>query len=194
MAGGITQESIFSDGNQLPGYTQGAQNASPLSPVNRQPTSTNYLYQTFYKFQMRRLPKVNYFMQKVSLPDFASGGPIEHPTRFVSVKHPSKNVSFDNLTIEFLVDENLENWRELYDWMRSIYLVDDYKKFEPETSTHFTEGSIMLLNSAMNVNKEIRFHNLLPISLSGIDFDSTDTDLSPRIATATFAFDFYEFL
>ena len=191
---GITQESPFNDGNQLPGYTQGAQNASPLSPVNRQPTTTNYLYQTFYKFQMRRLPKVNYFMQKVSLPDFASGGPIEQPTRFVSVKHPSKNVSFDNLTIEFLVDENLENWRELYDWMRTIYLVDDYKNFESETSTHFTEGSIMLLNSAMNVNKEIRFHNLLPISLSGIDFDSTDTDLSPRIATATFAFDFYEFL
>ena len=191
---GTTQESPFNSGNQLPGYTQGAQNASPLSPINRQPTSTNYLYQTFYKFQMRRLPKVNYFMQKVSLPDFASGGPIEQPTRFVSVKHPNKNVSFDNLTIEFLVDENLENWRELYDWMRTIYLVDDYKNFESETSTHFTEGSILLLNSAMNVNKEIRFHNLLPISLSGIDFDSTDTDLSPRIATATFAFDFYEFL
>ena len=191
---GITQESPFNDGNQLPGYTQGAQNASPLSPVNRQPTTTNYLYQTFYKFQMRRLPKVNYFMQKVSLPDFASGGPIEQPTRFVSVKHPSKNVSFDNLTVEFLVDENLENWRELYDWMRTIYLVDDYKNFESETSTHFTEGSILLLNSAMNVNKEIRFHNLLPISLSGIDFDSTDTDLTPRVATATFAFDFYEFL
>ena len=194
MAIGLTQESIFNNGNQLPGYTQGAQNANPLSPVNRQPTTTNYLYQTFYKFQMRRLPKVNYFMQKVSLPDFASGGPIEQPTRFVPVKHPSKNVSFDNLTIEFLVDENLENWRELYDWMRTIYLVDDYKNFESETSTHFTEGSILLLNSAMNVNKEIRFHNLLPISLSGIDFDSTDTDLSPRIATATFAFDFYEFL
>ena len=194
MAIGLTQSSPFNDGNQLPGYTQGAQNANPLSPINRQPTTTNYLYQTFYKFQMRRLPKVNYFMQKVSLPDFASGGPIEQPTRFVSVKHPSKNVSFDNLTIEFLVDENLENWRELYDWMRTIYLVDDYKNFESETSTHFTEGSILLLNSAMNVNKEIRFHNLLPISLSGIDFDSTDTDLSPRIATATFAFDFYEFL
>ena len=194
MAIGLTQESPFNNGNQLPGYTQGAQNASPLSPINRQPTSTNYLYQTFYKFQMRRLPKVNYFMQKVSLPDFASGGPIEQPTRFVSVKHPSKNVSFDNLTVEFLVDENLENWRELYDWMRTIYLVDDYKNFESETSTHFTEGSILLLNSAMNVNKEIRFHNLLPISLSGIDFDSTDTDLTPRVATATFAFDFYEFL
>ena len=194
MAIGLTQSSPFNDGNQLPGYTQGAQNASPLSPINRQPTSTNYLYQTFYKFQMRRLPKVNYFMQKVSLPDFASGGPIEQPTRFVPVKHPSKNVSFDNLTIEFLVDENLENWRELYDWMRTIYLVDDYKNFESETSTHFTEGSILLLNSAMNVNKEIRFHNLLPISLSGIDFDSTDTDLTPRVATATFAFDFYEFL
>ena len=191
---GSTQESPFNNGNQLPGYTRGAQNANPLSPINRQPTSTNYLYQTFYKFQMRRLPKVNYFMQKVSLPDFASGGPIEQPTRFVSVKHPSRNVSFDNLSIEFLVDENLENWRELYDWMRTIYLVDDYRKFESETSTHFTEGSILLLNSAMNVNKEIRFHNLLPISLSGIDFDSTDTDLSPRIATATFAFDFYEFL
>ena len=191
---GSTQESPFNNGNQLPGYTQGAQNANPLSPINRQTTSTNYLYQTFYKFQMRRLPKVNYFMQKVSLPDFASGGPIEQPTRFVSVKHPSRNVSFDNLSIEFLVDENLENWRELYDWMRTIYLVDDYRKFESETSTHFTEGSILLLNSAMNVNKEIRFHNLLPISLSGIDFDSTDTDLSPRIATATFAFDFYEFL
>jgi hypothetical protein len=192
---GITQDSIFNDGNQLPGYTQGAQNANPLSPINRQPTSTNYLYQTFYKFQMRRLPKVNYFMQKVSLPDFASEWTNSSSPLVLSLSNtPVKMFPLSNLTIEFLVDENLENWRELYDWMRTIYLVNDYDKFEPKTTTHFTEGSILLLNSAMNVNKEVRFHNLLPISLSGIDFDSTDTDLSPRVATATFAFDFYEFL
>jgi|TARA_R100000030_G_scaffold79048_2_gene61986 hypothetical protein len=194
MAGKTTQESIFNNGNQLPGYTQGFQNSNPTSPVSNQPTTTNYLYQTFYRFSIKRLPRINYFAQKVTLPEFASVGAIQQPTRFSAVNHPSTKVSFANLNLEFIIDEKLENWRELYNWMRTIYLVNSYDDFEDKDTTHFTEGSLHILNSAMVPTQEIRFHNLLPISLSGIEFDSTDPDLAPRTATATFAFDFYEFV
>jgi hypothetical protein len=180
MAGKTTQESIFNNGNQLPGYTQGFQNSNPTSPVSNQPTTTNYLYQTFYRFSIKRLPRINYFAQKVTLPEFASVGAIQQPTRFSAVNHPSTKVSFANLNLEFIIDEKLENWRELYNWMRTIYLVNSYDDFEDKDT--------------MVPTQEIRFHNLLPVSLSGIEFDSTDPDLAPRTATATFAFDFYEFV
>ena len=194
MAIGLTQSSPFNDGNQLPGYTQGAQNANPLSPVNRQPTSTNYLYQTFYRFSIKRLPRINYFAQKVTLPEFASVGAIQQPTRFSAVNHPSTKVSFANLNLEFIIDEKLENWRELYNWMRTIYLVNSYDDFEDKDTTHFTEGSLHILNSAMLPKQEIRFHNMLPIQISGLDFDSSITDLTPLVADITFAYDYYEFV
>ena len=191
---GLSGESVLNDFTQLPSVTAGLQQNPLRSPVDTQPQHVNYLYQTFFKFDIFRLPKMEYFVQRVNLPGFGAAGSQEQPSRFVAAKHPNTRVSFDNLSITFLVDEDMSNWRELYDWMKTIYLVNNHKNFEDDISTHFTDGSLHILNSAMNGNKEIRFRNLLPVSLTGLDFDSTVTDLTPFTAEVNFAFDYYEFV
>tara|TARA_R100000234_G_scaffold71787_1_gene44184 strand:- start:5822 stop:6409 length:588 start_codon:yes stop_codon:yes gene_type:complete len=190
----VDSDSIFNNDNQLPSITAGFAGASLESGEDRQPTNVNYLYQTLFKFEIFRLPKMEYFIQRVNLPGFGPQGNIEQPTRFVAAKHPNSKVSFENLTMTFLVNEDMSNWREIYDWMRSIYLTKDHKDYEKKISSHFTDGTLHILNSAMNPNLQIRFRNLLPVSLTGFEFDSSVTDITPFTAEITFAYDYYEFV
>ena len=178
----------------LPSMTAGAQGASLQARPDRQPTNVNYLYQTNFKFVIHRLPKFEYFIQSVNLPGYGASDVLEQPTRFVAAKHPHARVNFENLTMSFLVDEDLSNWREIYDWMRTIYLVKNHKDYNDDISAHFSDGTLMLLNSAMNANKEIRFRNLLPVNITGLQFDSAVNDIEPFTSEITFAYDYYEFV
>ena len=128
--------SLVNDGTQLPGLTIGAQLGKPPGVVDRQPTNVNYLYQTYFRFNIHRLPKMEYFIQRVNLPGFGSDQALEQPTRFVAAKHPTARPRFDNLTMTFLVNESMENWREIYDWMKTIYLVKDHDDYNEKISNH----------------------------------------------------------
>ena len=191
---GPTQESPMTDGFILPGVTSGAELAKPNTIERRQPSSTNYLFQTYFRFNIPQFTDVNYFCQRVTLPGFGAVGSQSIPTRFSDIKVPNHKVSFDDLQITFLVDENMANWRQIQEWMKTIYLVRDFKNYEKNTKDHYKDADLMILNSAMNSKLHVRFNQIFPVSLSGLDFDSSVTDFTPFTATATFAYDTYEFV
>ena len=191
---GPTLPSQSTNGSVVPGLTSGAENQNPQTRADGQPTDVNYLYQTFFRLQIPLFPKLNYFCQRVTLPGFGTSSPIDRPTRFASLKIPETRVTFDNLEVTFLVDKNLENWREIQNWMKRIYLVKDHNSILPNSKDHTTNANLILLNSAMNPNLRVQFNNLFPVSLTGFDFDSSVTDFTPFTATVTFAYDTYEFV
>ena len=191
---GPTLPSSSVDGSVLPGVTSGAELASVNTPARGQPVDVNYLYQTFFRLQIPLFKGVNYFCQRVTLPGFGTSAAIERPNRFASLKIPETKVTFDNLEVTFLVDKNLNNWREIQNWMKTIYLVKDHNSILPSFKDHTSDANLVLLNSAMNPNLHILFNNIFPVSLSGLEFDSSVTDFTPFTATVTFAYDTYEFV
>lgn len=108
------------------------------------------------------------------------------PTPFVSVKAPSK-MEFDELNITFIVDEEMKNWLEIFNWMRSCTNVEDYSEFNP-SNTHLTTANLIILNSNKNPKINVTFEGLYPRSLGSIDFSSSVMDPEPFQCTATFAY------
>ena len=192
VTGGFS--SIDTEGGLLPGLTKGFEQGKPPGAVERQPDNVNYLYQNYFKFELFRLPKMIYFVTKANLPSFGTDGNLVQPNRFVNAKHPNTKATFGDITLSFLVDEDMANYRELYSWMRTIYLIKNHREFDSDIKNHFSEGTLHILNSAMLPKQQIRFHNMLPVQISGLDFDSGITDLQPLSADITFAFDYYEFV
>ena len=191
---GPTLPAQSTDGNVLPGVTSGAELAPPSTLARNQPLDVNYLYQTFFRLNIPLFPQLNYFCQRVTLPGFGAASNIEQPTRFSNIKLPSTKVSFDNLEVTFIVDKNLNNWREIQEWMKRIYLVKDHTEFIQNSKDHTSTANLFLLNSAMNANLQVMFKDVFPISLTDLEFDSSVTDLTPFTATATFAYTTYEFV
>ena len=163
----------------------------PLDINQRNPSNPNLLLSTGFRFLLTRTPNITYFCQAVNVPDI-SLGEMEQPTRFISIKHPGNTFTYSDLEISFLVDENMENWREIHNWMRSLKNVEDYTEFEDNPTHHYSDARLMILNSAMKPNLEIAFKDIFPKSLGGINFTSDTTDTSEVIATATFAFTSYD--
>jgi len=179
MASGLTGESQIS----ISEYYQ--------TPDNRQPETNNPLMNTYFRFTMAKVPTITYFCQKVNLPSLNLDA-IVQPTRFGARLHKSADsYTYDDLTIDFIVDENMKNWLELYDWLRSCSDLIDHTEFE-DIDIHTTDAELIITNSAKQPIKSVSFYRVIPTSVGAINFDSSTTDTEPIISTATFRFTSYD--
>ena len=178
---------VGATGSDLPGVPHNLAG----SPKDRQPTNQNALNPTFFRFYLHRVPAVTYFCQSANIPGL-SVDPIDQDTFFTNARHPSSKPSYEDLNLTFIVDEDMVNWREIYDWMNSFSNKDDFVQYVPNESDHFSDATLSILTSGINANLEVTFKNCFPISLGGVNFDSSVTDMDTITSDLTLAFDSYE--
>ena len=87
--------------------------------LQRQPTKLDYAEPTKFRFSISKLPKVEYFCTAANIPGISLGS-AEQPTPLKDIPIPGDKLSYDNLEITFLIDENLENYREIHGWLTGI--------------------------------------------------------------------------
>ena len=172
----------------MPDYISGTSQLKE-NLLDRQPSNTNPLVVTDYKFTMQRIPTVTYFCQSAIVPG-VNVGEVQQSNYFAPVKRPG-NFTFDDFTISYVVDEELKNWLEIYNWMRSTSNAEDFTEFEGPDQ-YFSDGTLVITNSNMRGKLVVNFKSLFPKSISSIDFTSTSTDAEPIIATVTFAYSSYD--
>ena len=157
----------------------------PEDIKDRYPERINALLPTYYRFSINRLPNTMYFCQTASLPTVTMSE-VLMPTPFMAIKNPSK-LDFDELSITFVVDEEMKNWLEIFNWMRSVTNVEDYNEFKAP-NTHLSTANLVILNSAKQPKINVTFEGLYPRTLGSVDFSSTVIDPEPFQCTATFAY------
>ena len=187
----------------------------------RQPTKLDYASPTQFKFQIIKLPKVEYFCTAANVPGI-NLGTAEQITPLKDIPLPGDRLQYDTLTISFLVDENLENYREIHGWLTGVGFPKNYEQFQvlqgastdrfPSTQNVGTQGelgeikkatqddgglysdaTLMILTSKNNANLEVRFRNIYPTSLSGLDYNQQASDVDYLTATVSFEYAIYEF-
>ena len=174
--------------NYLPETRTGSTQGNYL---DRYPEKVNYLQQPGFKFSLLRSPHLSYFCQTATIPGIQVEA-LDRPTNIGMLPIPvAGHASKDDFEITFIVNEDLSNWLEIYNWMRSLTTFDDYDEYK-ESNTHYSNAILMTLNSAMNLNFEVEIKDLFPKSLSSIEMTTTAGTINPIEATATFAYTSYE--
>ena len=159
----------------------------------RQPDTNNYLATNFFRFEITRLPTVTYFCQSASLPSL-NLTPVEQPTALgINAKFIGGKYNFEDLTVSFVVDEDMKNWREVFEWMKDIGTMEKLNNpiDNVQTQDFFSDVLLVVTNSVYKPKYHIRFKDAFPIALSGIDFNSASTENEPVVATATFTYTSY---
>lgn len=164
-----------------------------MSVLDNQPLDPSFLSPLGFKLQIKKTPHVNYFVQGVSLPS-VSLGTADTDTPFIKIPFPGTKLTFGNLTVTFKVDENMQNYLEIYDWLKGIGFPDNFAQYTNIAGAALASGdgifsdiTMIVLTSSMNPNMEITFQDCFPVDLSGLEFDSTSGDVQYVTATATFA-------
>ena len=151
-----------------------------MSALQGQPTNTSFLSPIGFKFQLNNFPEVNYFCQSATLPGISISS-ISVPTPLKTIDIAGDEVNFEELSIKFIVDENMKNWLSIYDWIVGLGFPTKegqakYKKLAV-ASELTTDATLTVLTSNMNPQINFRFKDCFPLSLSSIAFDSSGTDI-----------------
>ena len=157
----------------------------------------NFLSPLNFKFQLKRAPHINFFIQTVNIPGL-SLQEIDVNNPLIRVPYAGDHLMYDELDISFRVDEDLQNYMEMHQWIRSLgkRSFQEYAtiKNQPKYSGLGLYSDIILtiLKSNKNPNYSIVFQDAFPISLSGIVFNTTMEDVSYLEASAKFRYTTYD--
>ena len=189
--------------------------ATAQSPLARQPDQLDYASPTQFRFGIHQLPKVEFFTVSANLPGI-SAGTVTQATPFKDIPLMGEKMEYENLSISFIVDEYLENYISLHNWMIGYGFPKDreqFRTFRDVTSNTPADGGtpsvdiigsaipdkamysdafLQILSNKNNPILEVSFENAFPISLSALNFTQTATDVEYMIATAEFAYQIYE--
>ena len=185
--------------------------------LSRQPTKLDYASPTQFKFSINQLPKVEFFTVSANIPDLTLSD-VVIPTPFKPIPVLGQNLTYGNLNITFIVDEFLENYRELHEWLTGIGFPKDRKQFKDfrsntsntgsasatpvqdvgkvgksvSDSAMFSDATLTILSNKNNPIVEVRFSNLYPVSLGAVEFNQGATDVEYLTTTADFTYQLYE--
>ena len=185
--------------------------------LSRQPTKLDYISPTQFKFSINQLPKVEFFTTAANIPDLSLSD-VVIPTPFKQVPVLGQNLTYGNLSITFIVDEFLENYRELHNWLTAIGFPksrEQFKNFRTITSNNpsvdkviktdvtavgksipdsamYSDGTITILSNKNNPIVEVRFSDMYPVSLGALEFNQQATDVEYITDQADFTYKLYE--
>ena len=165
--------------------------------LDQTPTNKNFLSPLNFKFTIKKAPHVNFFIQKVNVPSITLMPP-NFPTPFVNVPIPGEHIDYSELQITFKVDEDLQNYLEIHNWIKSLGKPDNfeqYKEIQDKKSWTgdgiYSDISVMILSSTKSANYEVVYTDAHPVSLSGLTFNTVDEDVNYIEATASFKYTLY---
>ena len=187
--------------------------------INRQPSKLDYASPIQFRFKMNKIPKVEFFVQTANIPGINLGTAVV-PSPLYDYPVPGDKIQYQTLDLSFLVDENLNNYKELHDWISGLGFPSNHQQFadlqagsadrfpgstassvatgSKRTPAPLAEGGIYsdatltVLNSKNIAKTEIRFQNVYPTSLTSLSYDVRQTDIDYIQANVSFQYMNYD--
>ena len=144
---------------------------------------TNYLLASNFVFKIADAPHVEYFTQRVSIPGMNLGRALV-PTPFVKLQEAGE-LEYDDLRIDFLVNESLDGYLEIFNWLVELGHPDSLSQYKNRRS----DLSVIILNGSKRPMINVKLTNAFPTNISSIDLDIATTPEDRITASATFNFD-----
>ena len=162
----------------------------------------NFLSPVGFKFTLSKDPKISFFCNSSRIPDISLGSAIQ-PTYLKDLDVPGDKLSYGDFSLRFLVDENMENYMAVHNWLTGLGFPETTQQFKDlitdkngirDLKYQFSDGSLHILNSNFRDIAIVKFKDLFPISLTSLEFEATDTDINYFTAEVTFKYTVYNVL
>ena len=170
------------------------------SAFGKQIQNRNFLSGVAFKFNLAKFPKVDFFSNSARIPELNLELTTQ-PSYLKNIDVPGERLTYGDFTLRFLVDENMENYISVYNWLTGLGFPETTKEFaelikdkdgQRDPKEAFCDGTLRILNSNYREVAKVSFNDLFPISLTSLDFDATNTDVQYFTAEATFKYTIYD--
>ena len=155
----------------------------------------NYLQPTGFRVIIDRenYPNLEFFAQSVDHPDVSTTAPTVAYSRIGNVSLPGDALEYSELNIQFILDEDIKSYTELYNWIESLVNKNFVKPNSTSDVPTQADISVSILSSHNNQNKRILYKGCNPTSLSGLQLTSIASSVEFLTFNASFVFTGFEF-
>ena len=175
------------------------------NPFENQINNRNYLSPLGFKLIISKIPKVDFLCQAANIPSISMGTAVQ-PTYLKDIPVPGDKPVYDDLTVRFIIDENMENYLSLNKWITGLGYPESIKQYQqladvgPDLATQdntdprwfeFSDATLQILSSNYQPNINVNFRGCFPVAVSTLEFDSSQRDYSYFTCEATFKYDYY---
>lgn len=149
-----------------------------------------------FRFYLMRAKYLNFFVQSVSLPSISLGAP-DNATPFNKIPVPGDELTYDPLVVTFAVDEDLNGYKEVHNWMRGLGFPTTFEEYQKlvvnEASTSrwqetTSDIQVVTMTGSRNMNILFNFVDAFPVSLTAPTLSTTNPDQPVLTCTATFTY------
>ena len=168
-------------------------------PFVNQIQNRNFLAPVGFKFTLAKYPKVDFFSNSARIPELSLGTAIQS-SYLKDIDVPGEKLTYGDLTIRFLVDENMENYMAVHNWLKGIGFPETPQQFKDQITDNegiideklvFSDGSLHILNSNFQDVAIVKFQDLFPVGLTSLEFDATETDINYFTAEVSMRYTVY---
>ena len=169
------------------------------SVFGKQIQNRNFLSGVAFKFNLAKFPKVDFFSNSARIPEL-NLELAEQATYLKNIDVPGEKLNYGDLTLKFLVDENMENYLAVYNWLTGLGFPESTQQYrdlikddagQRDEKEAFCDGTLSIQNSNYQEVAKVKFQDLFPVTLTSLDFDATNTDVQYFTAQATFKYTIY---
>ena len=188
--------------------------------ITRQPTQLDYASPTQFKFNIIKLPKVEYFCTEVNIPSLQMTNATQ-VTPLRDIPLPGTKLDFGDLVLTFMIDEKLENYEEIFGWLRGLGFPEDHSDYANLLSSGrdrfptqgkdrvnpnagregsaapqggiLSDATLTILSAKNNPIKEVRFKDIFPVSLTGVSYSQQASDVQYLTSSVSFKCTTYSF-
>jgi len=143
--------------------------------------SYDALPNTDFRLYFPKATWLTMFLQEFVVPEVS----VDEATRsspYVDFNEIGEKMKYGDITCRFIVDKNLKNYKEIFNWMRRMTVAGSI--------VGETENLVLIVNGI----EMIRFTEAWPLSLSDLRFAADESDVTYITASVTFNFDYFEFI
>ena len=162
----------------------------------------NFLSPVGFKFTLAKNPKISFFCNSARIPEISLGSALQ-ATYLKDLDIPGEKLTYGDFSLRFLVDENMENYMAVHNWLTGLGFPETAQQFrdlttdddgQTDLNLQFSDGSLHILNSNFRDVAIVKFRDLYPISLTSLEFESSDTDINYFTAEVSFRYTVYNVL
>ena len=154
----------------------------PLEPK----IQTNILKGYQFKLEIEAFPHVSYHASNCQIPGVTIDQP-EFATPHRNMILPGSKITFDPFNLSFFIDDDLNNYKEIYYWLLNITFQDQ------KLVTYKSDMTLHILNGDLTPKTSVKFINAHPTLLSEISFDSSYSEPEPLMGFITMEYDYFIF-
>ena len=178
------------------------------NPLLNQVANRNFLSPIGFKLKIQKCPKVDFLSIGCNLPGVTLGSAVQS-TYLKDIDVPGDKLVYEDFRVNFIVDENLENYNQIYKWIMGLGFPESQQqfvelktddKYYPDVSDKdnplamYSDAPLQILNSNYRPQSYVKIKDAFPTSLTGLEFNATDTTVEYFTASVMFKYRIFELL